>query len=563
MVGRKQVKRQNLIQLVGGLLIIVLINVIGSFKFERFDLTTEKRYTLSPATKTLISNLEDVMYVRVYLEGDFPAAFKRLQRSTKEMLDEMRAYSNGNLDYEFINPSESADEKTKRETYQELVKQGLQPTLLEVTESDGSAQKTIFPGAIFAYHERELPLQLLQSQMGSSPEIQLNNSIQTLEYEIGNTIKKLTSKFQPKLAFIEGHGELNRLEVDDITRTLSQYYRVERKAINGKLGSLDDFKAIIIARPRIAFNEKDKFVIDQYIMNGGKAIWCLDAVQASMDSLTNSGMTMGVPYNLNLSDQLFRYGCRINANLIQDVQSALLPINIAPPGADAQWKRFPWIFFPLLTPTNAHPIGKNLEWVRAEFVSTIDTVAAEGVDKTFLLFSSQYSRVLNAPVQISLQAITALPDESQFNRSFLATAVLLSGKFPSVFSNRIPREIAKDSSIAFKDLSDETEMIIISDGDIIRNQVQYQTGRSYPLGFDKYTGQQFGNSNFVMNCIDYLCDESNLISVRSRELKIRLLDKTKIQKDKAKWQAANMVIPILIILCIGLVRGIIRKRKYT
>ena len=545
----------------------MLINLIGSFAFERFDLTSEGRYTLSTATKKLITELEDVVYVRVYLEGDFPAGFKRLQRSTKEMLDEMRAYSNGNLEYEFINPSESEDEKTNRATYQELVKQGLQPTMLEVTQSDGKTQKTIFPGAIFAYHERELPLSLLQSQMGASPEIQLNNSIQTLEYEIANTIKKLASKFQPKLAFIEGHGELNKFEVDDITRTLSQYYRVERKTINGTLGSLDDFKAIIIARPRTAFDEKDKFVIDQYIMNGGKVLWCLDAVAASMDSLSNSGMTMGVPYNLNLSDQLFRYGCRMNPKLIQDVQSALIPINIAPVGANAQWKLFPWIYFPLLTTTNAHPIGKNLEWIRSEFVSTIDTVAVKGVDKTFLLLSSQYSRLVNAPAQISLQSITALPDQSHFDRSFLPTAVLLSGTFPSVFTNRIPKAIANDPSISFKEVSEKTEMIVISDGDIIRNLVQYQEDgsppRSYPLGFDRYMNQQFGNSHFIMNCIDYLCDESNLISVRSRELKIRLLDKTKIQDNKSKWQAANMILPILIIIIMGMVRGLIRKAKFS
>jgi len=324
MVERKQIKKQSLTLLLGGLVIITLINFIGSFEFKRFDLTSEKRYTLSPATTRLIANLEDIMYVRVYLEGDFPAGFKRLQRATKEMLDEMRAYSNGNLEYEFINPSESEDQEVRTATYQELVKQGLQPTMLELTESGGQSRKMIFPGAIFGYHEREYPLQLLQNQMGASEEVQLNNSIQTLEYEIANTIKKLSANFQPKVAFIEGHGELNRLEVEDISRTLGQYYRVERVTINGELERLKDYKAIIIASPKTAFSEKDKFVIDQFIMNGGKAIWCLNAVSASMDSLTNAGITMGIPNDLNLNDQLFRYGCRINGNLIQDMQSVLL-----------------------------------------------------------------------------------------------------------------------------------------------------------------------------------------------------------------------------------------------
>jgi len=560
MVRRKNIKKQSIIQLVASLAVIFLVNYIGSFEFERFDLTSEKRYTLSKETKNLVKNLDDVVYIRIFLEGDFPAEFKRLQNATKEMLDEFRVYSTDNIEYEFINPSSNPDDRARNAVYQELIKEGLQPTSLQKKEEGGTSQQIIFPGAIFTYKERDIPLQLLKSQMGVAPEIMLNNSIQSLEYELANAIRKITAPYKPKIGFIEGHGELNQLEVQDISQSLSEYYLVERKKINGKLESLVGYKAIIIAQPKEKFTEKDKFVIDQFIMNGGKTIWFLDAVSASMDSLSNSGVTMGIPNDINLDDQLFRYGCRVNYTLIQDIQSGLIPINTALVGNQPKWEYFPWIFFPLLIPSSEHPIVKNLNAIKGEFVNSIDTVAAPMIKKQYLLASSKYTRVLNAPVKINLQSIKNLPGEEQFNRSYVPMAVLLQGKFRSVFTNRIPLLISEDKEIAFKDTSKYTEMIIIADGNIIRNDLS--SGKAYPLGIDKYTGQEFGNKDFVMNCVDYLCDDSNLISVRSRELKIRLLDKTKISSNRLLLQAGNMCVPIAIILLVGFIRGIVRKSRY-
>ena len=317
------------------------------------------------------------------------------------MLDEFRAYSDNNIEYEFINPSENPDDKIRNKLYEELIKQGLQPTSLQLKEEGGSAQKIIFPGAIFTYKERQLPLQLLKNRMGTHPEVMLNNSIQGLEYEIANVIRKLIADFKPRLAFIEGHGELRPIEVQDISRTLSGYYRVERVSIDGQINALDGFKAAIIAKPTLKFTEKDKFILDQFIMNGGKTLWLIDGIAASMDSLIKTSVAMGIPSDLNLDDQLFRYGVRINANLVQDLRSAAIPINTAVLGAAPKWDYFPWVFFPLIIPQEDHPIVKNLNAIKLKFASSIDTVSAPGVVKTVLLKYSEYSSTLYPPVNIT------------------------------------------------------------------------------------------------------------------------------------------------------------------
>ncbi|MFH1319241.1 MAG: gliding motility-associated ABC transporter substrate-binding protein GldG [Bacteroidota bacterium] len=561
---KKKIKRQNITQLLLGIIIIILVNLISSFKFERFDLTSEKRYSLSQATKELIKGLDDIVYVKVYLEGEFPAGFLRLRNAAKEMLDEFRAYSKSNIEYEFINPSESKDARTRNETYKQLTEQGLQPTTLQVNENNGRSQKIIFPGAIFSYKERELPLQLLiqNSEMSTHPEVILNNSIQVLEYEFSNTIRKLCSSYQPKIAFIEGHGELSDMEVRDITKALSEYYRVDRVRINGQVNSLKSYKAIIIAKPDSAFDEKDKFIIDQFIMNGGKVLWLVETVLANMDSLISSSTTLGIPNPINLEDQLFKYGVRINTNLIQDIQACSIPVNTAIIGNQPRWELVPWLYFPMIMPVIAHPIVNNLNAIKSEFANSIDTVRAGGIKKTILLTTSKYTHLLNAPVRISLKSINNMPDEKFFNKPFQPIAVLLEGEFQSVFKNRIPSKIMESQDIGFSENSPPNKMIVISDGDIIRNQIQQSTGRIYPLGFDRYTQQQFGNKDFILNVVDYLCDESGLISVRSKELKLRLLDNTKIVKKRFILQLTNVCLPVALVIIFGLVLMLLRKRKY-
>jgi ABC-2 type transport system permease protein len=561
---KKGVKKQNITLFIYCFIIIILLNVISSFVFTRLDLTSEKRYTLSKATKKLLKNLDDIVYFKIYLDGDFPAGFKRLRNETREMLNQFRAYSD-NIQYEFINPSAGTDKKQIKNLYQELYGKGLQPTNLQVKNTEGSSQQIIFPGAIVTYKERELPLQLLNSQIGIAPEAVLNSSIQALEYNIASIIKKLSVTAKPKIAFITGQGELDKYETGSISSLLSEYYDVQRITINHQLKALKDFKAIIIARPDSVFDEKDKFILDQFIMKGGKALWLVSPVFASMDSLRTSDQTVGIAQRLGIEDQLFKYGVRINYDLIQDLNAMPIPVKTGNLGNQPQMDYLPWYFFPVVMPIIKNPIVNNLNAIKFEFTSSMDTVGSATIKKKILLTTSRYSRILPTPISISLGIMREQPDERLFNRSNIPVAVLLEGTFTSLYKNRISDTIAADKEIQFRETSVPNKMIVVSDGDIIRNDVQISNGTKYPLplGYDKYTRESFGNKDFILNCIDYLCDESGLIEVRSRELKLRLLDKTKITNDKFMIQLVNTGLPVLLVILFALINGFIRKRKYT
>lgn len=562
---RKGIKRFNITQLALGFAIIICINIIGAYLFTRLDLTSEKRYSLSPATKKLLKNLDDIVMFKIYLDGDIPAGFKKLRNETKEMLNEFRAYSD-NIQYEFIDPSEGKDKKTLQDFYKQLMQKGIVPTNIQVKEKGGAKQQIIFPAAIVTYKGKEMPLQLLMTQYGLAPEAQINSSIQALEFNLANIIKKLSIVRKPKIAFIEGQGELDRYETASISYALSEYYSVDRIKIDHHIKALKDFKLIIIAKPDTAFDEKDKFVIDQFIMKGGKVLWLIDPVFASMDSLrTGTDETMGIGNPLNLDDQLFSYGVRYNYDLLLDLSALQIPVKTGSIGNQPQYGFMPWYFFPLINPVIKHPINNNLNLIKTELVSSLDTLKTRWVKKTILLTTSQFTKRMKTPARISLNIMKQAPDEQEYDKSYLPIGVLLEGEFKSVFVNRIPPEIANDPEIGFKDKSGPNKMIVITDGDIIKNQVQYTNGVNYPyeLGYDKYTKETFGNKEFLLNCVDYLCDETGLISVRSRELKIRLLDKTKIIDSKLKWQLINTIIPIVIILLFGIGRSIFRKRKYT
>lgn len=572
---KKSLKRQNISQLVFSLLIILFLNIIGSYVYTRFDLTSEKRYSLSPATKNLLKGLDDILYVKVYLEGDLPAGFKRLRNSTQEMLDEFRAY-NKNIQYEFVDPSAIADKKQRNEMYKQLVGKGILPTNLQTKDKGVTKEQVIFPGAEVSYRTHTIPLQLLMDQMGIESENVINNSIQSLEYNISNVIRKLDVRLKPKIAIIEGHGELKKYEMYDITNALNEYYDVERVWINEKVNALtqrivsdtaapkiqNKYKAIIIAKPDSAFSEKDKFIIDQYIMYGGKVLWMIDPVFASMDSLKGSSQTVGITNELNLADQFFKYGFRLNTNLIMDINSLPIPIVTGKMGNQPKTSFLPWNFFPILMPVDKHPIVRNLNAIKTEFISSIDTID-NGIKKTVLLTSSQYTRLVNTPVIIDLDILKKDPDQRLYNKPFQTVAVLLEGKFQSNFVNRMSSEIVTSEDMGFKNESKPTSMIVVSDGDIIKSQFHYSKGYPLPLGYDQYTGQMFGNKEFILNCMNYLCDDSGLITVRSRELKLRLLDKTKIEQSKVKWQTINIVFPILLIIIFALIISFLRKRRYT
>jgi ABC-2 type transport system permease protein len=392
----------------------------------------------------------------------------------------------------------------------------------------------------------------------------LNNSIQALEYSIAYTIKKITTQDRPKVGFLQGQGELDKMHLADITQSLNEFYNVDSVVINQQLSALNDYKALIVASPDSSFNEKDKFIIDQFVMKGGKILWLLDGMTASMDSIDKkTSSTIGLAKTLNLEDQLFKYGVRVNPDLIEDLQAAPIPIVTSYIGNQPQQKLLPWYFFPLLLPSSKHPIVNNLNAIKCEFASTIDTIQVPGVKKTIILSSSQYSKVQYSPARINLNILRFEPDLKQYNKPNLPVAVLLEGRFSSVFTNRIPAVIANDPKIGFKDKSEPNKMIVVSDGDIIKNNLKKNSHYIYPLGYDRATGQTYGNKNFILNCIDYLCDDSGLISVRSKELKLRLLNKNKVDKEKYIWQIINVSLPLLLIIIYGFIQNYLRRKRFA
>ena len=576
---RKNLKKNQIVAFLITVAIVVLVNVIGSYVFTRFDLTSEKRYTLSPTTKEILNDLDDYVYFKVYLEGDFPAGFKKLRRETKEMLDEFRAYSKF-IDYEFINPSESGNEAEIKETYNQLYRSGLNPTDLNVKNSDGSSkQMVIWPGALVSYRNNtEIAIDLLENQIGQSSEDALNASMQNLEFRLVDAVKKVTRLEKPFVAIIEGHGEWGEQEMYDITQTLSQKYNVERKAIDGKIDALmhrtqdttrdvkvfPSYDAIIIAKPMQHFDEKDKFLIDQYIMHGGKVLWLVEPVYATMDSLQNQESTIGIEQDLNLDDMLFKYGVRLNRDLLLDLTCASLPIRTGQVGGQAQLEYFRWYYFPLLQAASEHPLVRNMNAIKADFVSSMDaTTSANGIEQIPLLKTSSYTKVSGAPVFISLSMLRQTPDQRMFNSKGKNVAYLLKGSFQSLYANRVPQEIVDDQATDFMEESVSTAMIVVSDGDLIRNQIDIRTRKPLPLGFDQYTGITYTNKEFIENAISYLVDGEGLIDIRSRELKVRLLDATKVSKERVKWQVINTLVPIAIIILLGLVMAFVRKRKYS
>lgn len=558
---RKSPKGQAIMQLILLLGIIVLTNIVSSFVFTRIDLTDDNRFTLSDNSKKLVSQLKDVVYIRVYLEGDFSPGFSRLQQSTREILDELSIYSNGNLQFEFIDPSANPDEKERNKFYAQLYQKGIQPTTVEERTNEGVKRTYIFPGALVSYANVEMSITLLKNQNGFPPELILNNSIQNLEYEICNVIRKVTDPMRPTIAFLEGHGELDTTNVNDIATALKASYELKRVRIDGRLNALKDYQAVVIAKPDSAFNEKDKFVIDQYVMHGGKLIFLLDPIQASMDSLERRGEILAPARDLKLDDMLFRYGARVNYDLVQDLLSSLIPVVTGMVGSQPKQQLLPWYFFPLMNPTSKHPIVNNLNSIKGQFVSSIDPIDAVGIKHTVLLTTSQYSRILPAPVRVSLGIMQFKPDPKMFPQKDVPVAVLMEGSFTSLYKNRIPPTIAENKEIDFIDSSVQTKVIVISDGDLIRNDIV--KGAPVALGFDRYTNTTYGNKSFFLNILDYFCDDSGLMSVRSKEFRLRMIDPAVLEADTALLKWFNVTLPIILLIVFGLIKFYLRLRRYT
>lgn len=545
---------------------IVAIYFVSERYFFRIDLTSEKRYSLSDNTKNLLKSMDKELDVTVYLDGDLNAGFLRLRKATKEMLDEFDAYAGSKVRYTFDNPSAGSTNEERDKKYEELEKRGMRGILVHDRDQEGQAmQKVVFPWMEISYNGKKRVVNLLKNIPDKSGEENLNTSIETLEYEITDAIRLMTTTDVPKVAFLEGHGEWVQPLVYDMSQELSRYYQVDRGAITDDPTILDNYKAIIVAAPTEKFSEKDKYALDQYIMKGGKVLWLLDGARISLDSLSTASQTVGIENNVNLSDQLFNYGVRINADLVQDVQCLLIPVNTARMGDQPKYEPMPWYYSPLALAVPAHPISKNLAPVKTEFASSIDFVNEElNVKKTPLLVTSTGTHVQNVPSIVSMEVVNIEKNGYYFNRRNLIVGSILEGVFPSAFTNRMVPEGIRSAERTITE-SKPTKMVVIADGDVIRNDVQGkgENMNVLPLGYDRYMNQQFGNKEFLLNAVNYLTDDDGWMSLRSREIKLRLLNKPAIIGQRTFWQVINVVLPLVVLGLFGLAFNFVRKRRYT
>ncbi|MFL5728548.1 MAG: gliding motility-associated ABC transporter substrate-binding protein GldG [Cytophagaceae bacterium] len=535
--------------------IVILINIIASQFFFRLDLTEDKRYTISQTSKDILKELDDVVYVRVFLTGDMPAGFKRLEKSVKEMLDEFRIYGRDKIQYEFIDLMAETDPQMRSRMINQVTMRGIQPTNVYDKGKEGNVEKLIFPGALISYKKKEVPVLLLKGNKAAGSAEILNQSVEGLEFELTSAIKQLIQKKRKSIAFVEGHGEYSARNLEDISQSISKFYDVYRVNLS-RVKNLDIYDGLIIARPQTEFSEPEKLMLDQFIVNGGKVLFYLDALKIDMDSLAK-GPNVAVAINNNLDDMLFKYGVRVNQNLIQDLNSGYIPMSVGELGDKAEVKMMNWRYFPLLNTFGAHPVVKNIDAVYSKFVSGMDTVKAVGIRKTPLLLTSKYSKAYSAPVSVDLEQARKKPDPAEFRQGNIPVCYLLEGSFTSAYKNR-PLPVKEAKFIAE---GKPGKIIVCSDGDIIKNETD-QNGRTLPMGFDRASQQSFGNKDFVMNSVNYLLDEDDIIDIRAKEVALRPLDKVKIRDDAAQWQVINLVLPVLLVLLFGVARYYVRKKKY-
>ncbi|MBN2165883.1 MAG: gliding motility-associated ABC transporter substrate-binding protein GldG [Marinilabiliaceae bacterium] len=557
---------RSLVKLLIVIGILIIVNTITSKLFIRFDLTAEKRYTISTNSKEFLKLVEDEIIVDLYLEGDLNAGFRNLASATRDMLDELDVYVNEGLTYERINPN-SGTNKEKKVIYSELKTLKCEPVpVYEAAEDGRNSQMLVFPYAVIHYNDKTTVVNLLDNITGYSGLENLNKSIEGLEYKLMMGIRKLVETEKPRIAFLEGHGELDEMEVMDASSALSEFYNVERGVIGNDPSILDPYKVLIVAKPSKRFSESDKFIIDQYIMNGGAVLWLLDAVNITLDSLQYSSQTYGLMSDFNLRDQLFKYGIRINPEIIEDVQAARIQINGAPAGQPPRLVAVPWLFNPLLLPNENASLTRNINMVKGEFVSTIDTVGDDlKISRIPLLSTSKYTKINKVPVFVTLALVNEQPVRREFNKSYLPVAYAQEGVFPSVFQNRmIPQGILMNDRHV-KTESEPTRMIVVADGDVVKNKVRYRNvnPQIVPLGFDEASGQNFGNKEFIVNAVSYLADDNGWMELRSRDYKMRLLDKEKLSRGVLYWKLINVLLPAVLIIVMGLILRYIRFVKYV
>lgn len=573
-MAKKRSNRQgDLIELAIGVGIVLLVLFIGSFFRLRADLTSEKRYTLTEATREMVEGLEDIVYVKVYLAGELPADLQQLAQATRDLLDEMRAYQPDRIQYSFIDPSASTDEKTRKEVYDQLQEQGLTYSSIRIRDKEAFTEQIVFPGALITYRDKVVPVQLLKTQLRTPDADIVNRSINNIEYELASAFRQATSREKARVAFLEGQGELSEIEVKDVTTALEASYDVSRVRIDENINALskkangvkyrtNTFDALVIAKPDSAFSQRDGYVIDQFIMNGGKVLWLVDPMNANLDSLRKNQFSLAVPYDLGIDELLFSYGVRLNKDLILDQSCAPIEMYTQPYGNQRKLERFPWYFEPVLIPQSTHPVVSNIDPIHTRFVSSLDTISADSVKKTILLTSSPLSFAQRNPVRISLNIVEMDQGFEKRSTPYLPVAVLLEGKFTSAFVDRLPPAFSQDPEVAFREHGKRSAQLVISDGDVIANRVDASKGMYYMLGYDRYANAKiYGNREFILNAMNYLLDDKSLISIRSRTITLRTLDSARVDSDRSYWQVFNIAVPLLITLAAGVAYQFHRRRS--
>lgn len=561
MVSHKKYK-----QILTFLTFVISLNLLSYFYYTRFDFTKEKRYTLNAKTKETLSKIDKDITITVFLEGEIPAAFKRLRNATKDLLNDYKAYSNVNVKIVFEDPLNGVPANEQDTIIKNLSEIGIKPVAVNIKNDVGLTQKIIFPMALLEIDGKPIAINLLQKTGGPATDYENNitSSIQNLEYSFTAAIKRLQKGYSPKIGFTEGHGESSSPQFyDAIYNTLSQNFYVgwvDLKVI--KKQGLDDLDILFIAKPKTALTELEKYKINYFVMKGGRLVWSIDQVSASLDSLQKRPQIMAYNNQLNIDDMLFEYGARINYNLITDVNCAAIPVATNNPGQQTQIDLAPWIYYPIFTPDTTNAIVKNIDGVRAEFASTVDIIDVPNVKKTVILQTSQYNKIFETPKMLSLQMLAQEPKQEEYTSTPKIAGVLLEGSFKSVFLNRpVPEGITENYSLAAS--SKPTKMIVIGDGDIFANQFNANDNSVFPLGLDRYTQQNYGNKALLLNIADYFTDEDNLIALRNKEIKVRLLDKARLRTEKLHWQLINSIVPLLLLICFAIFQHYYRKHKYA
>jgi gliding-associated putative ABC transporter substrate-binding component GldG len=555
-------KKSNLKALLTTIAILVVLNFAGNFFFKRFDLTADNRYTLSETSLNIIKEVKEPLYFDVFLEGNFPGEFKKLQTETQQLLEEFKAY-NSNIIFQFVNPLEKEEEREA--VMQSFYERGLTPLNVTLDEKGKQTQEVVFPWAVVTYGAKSTKVPLLKNMMGASTAEKVVSSVQHLEYAFANGFNTILKTKEKKIAIIKGNGELDDRAIADFLKTVRENYYIGPFTLDSvsnnpqnSLKALKKYDLAVIAKPTEAFSDEEKQVLDQFIINGGKTLWLVDQVAMEMDSLMQTGENLAYPKDLNLNDLFFKYGFRIKPDLIKDLQATPIALATGQQGSASQYTQYPWLYSPAVYSDSKHPIVSNLDVLKFEFTNPIE-VLKNDIKKTVLLTSSKYSKVVGTPVEVNLNMVAEKPDMNEYKDSTAEPlAVLLEGKFHSVYENRI-LPFKEDS---FTPIGKNNKMIVISDGDLIKNQLdkEYQP---LELGYDKWTNNLYANKEFIMNCVNYLLDDNGLINIRSKEVDLPILDKEKVYEDYTFSQIITVGVPIVILLIFGLVFTFLRKRKYS